>query len=149
MNHEPIKTITHSAYAMGLLQGIAYNRLHTSLTRALQPFDISIPEWKLLGQLYECGTINLSQLAIQLDYDPPMVTKLAKLLEKNELVIREQDKRDERVKMISITKKGRLLIAAIEPVVKQAMHDILNGVSDKELAVYIRVLSTIVKNTND
>src|SRR5581483_6647765 len=84
------------AYSSGLLQGKAYSRLHTNLTRALFPFNISIPEWKLLGQLYEHGKVKLNELAELLSYDPPMVTKLAKSLEKKALVKRMQDPRDER-----------------------------------------------------
>lgn len=135
------------AYSSGLLQGKAYSRLHTYLTRTLLPFNVSIPEWKLLGQLHAHGKVKLNELANLLSYDPPMVTKLAKMLEKKDLVKREQDPRDERAKIIWITSHGNKLIEQIEPEVKKNMAKILHGVSREELAVYIKVLITIVNNT--
>lgn len=137
-----------NAYSTGLLQGKAYSRLHTSLTRTLHPFRISIPEWKLLGQLYEHGEMKLSDLAVYLSYDPPMVTKLVKLLERKRLVKRTQNKNDERVKYITITQDGNKLINTLEPAVKKTMNEILNGVSREELLTYIKVLTIIVNNTD-
>lgn len=136
-----------NAYSTGLLQGKAYNRLHTQLTRTLSPYDLSIPEWKLLGQLYENDKINLSELADLLSYDPPMVTKLAKLLEKKGHITRTADNKDERVKTIAITASGKKLIVTIEPVAKKAIGLMLTGVTQKELLTYIKVLGMIVNNT--
>ncbi len=136
-----------NAYSTGLLQGKAYNRLHVNLTQMLAPFDISIPEWKLLGQLHEHGKIRLAELAEYLSYDPPMVTKLAKLLEKKKLLQRLQDPHDERAKIVSITKNGNDLVKQIEPVAKKVLALILKGVTHDELISYIKVLTVIVNNT--
>lgn len=138
-----------NAYSSGLLQGKAYSRLHTKLTKSLLPYNISIPEWKLLGQLFEHGKVKLNELAELLSYDPPMVTKLAKQLEKKGLVLRAMDPTDERAKIIAITKDGSTLIEQSEPVVKKTMAQILHGVSREELSIYIKVLITIVNNTQD
>lgn len=140
---------TMHAYSTGLLQGKANSRLHASLTKALQPFHVSIPEWKLLGQLHEHGNVKLSTLAELLSYDPPMVTKLVKQLKKKALVKREQDTIDERAKIITITIEGRRLIESAEPEVKKVMHVILQGISREELIVYLKVLTAIVNNTDE
>ena len=137
------------AYSTGLLQGIAYSRLHARLNVALLPFRISIPEWKLLGQVHENGSVKLSDLAELLSYDPPMVTKLVKQLEKKGLTKREPDKRDERAKIIKNTKRGTSLLLEAEPEVKKAMNEILKGISREELSIYLKVLTTIVTNTNN
>lgn len=141
---EPIQT-----YTTGLLQGIAYSRLHTRLTRALLPFGVSIPEWKLLGQVHENNEVKLSELAGMLSYDPPMVTKLVKQLEKKKMVKRRQDKRDERAKIISNTTLGNTVLLEAEPEVKKAMHLILQGITKDELLIYVKVLTAIVKNTEE
>lgn len=153
MNKKPIEKTLRinpqrlNAYSTGLLQGKAYSRLHTSLTQILTPFNISIPEWKLLGQLHEHGRIRLAELAELLSYDPPMVTKLAKMLEKKELLRRLQDPLDERAKIVSITKAGNDLVKKIEPLAKKVMGIALNGVTREELLTYIKVLTVIVNNT--
>ncbi len=155
MNAETIEKKLHidlaqlNAYSSGLLQGKAYSRLHTRLTRSLLPFNISIPEWKLLGQLYEHGNVKLNELAELLSYDPPMVTKLAKMLDKKALVKRQQDPKDERAKIITITKEGSSVIEQSELVVKKTMAQILQGISREELTTYMKVLITIVNNTQE
>lgn len=136
------------AYTTGLLQGTAYSKLQAKLNLALLPFSVSIPEWKLLGQVHEQGSVKLSELAGLLSYDPPMVTKLVKQLEKKGLVKREADIRDERAKIITNTSKGDALVVQAEPAVKQAMNSLLQGITKDELLVYLKVLSTIVKNSN-
>jgi DNA-binding MarR family transcriptional regulator len=143
-----IDLIRLTAYGTGLLQGKAYSRLNDKLTQSLLPFGISIPEWKLLGQLHEHGKMRLAELADKLSYDPPMVTKLAKKLEKKGLSKRVADAKDERAKVISITVKGDTLVKNIEPEVKKAMRSILKGITPDELRSYLKVLSTIVQNTN-
>ena len=151
---QPIENVLHidpanlRAYSSGLLQGTAYNRMHTQLTRTLIPFGISVPEWKLLGQVYEHDNLKLNTLAELLSYDPPMVTKQAKSLEKKSLIKRTQDPKDERSKIIAITNEGKQLIEQIEPEVKKTMHQLLNGVSREELLAYIKVLTTIVNNSH-
>lgn len=138
-----------NAYSSGLLQGKAYSRLHRYLTNTLLPYNVSVPEWKLLGQLFENHKIKLNELADLLSYDPPMVTKLVKRLEKKELVKREQDPSDERAKIITITQEGSKLIKELEPKVKITMAQILKGISKEELTTYIKVLITIVNNTQE
>ncbi len=138
-----------NAYSTGLLQGKAYSRMHTLLSHTLSRFGISVPEWKLLGQLHENDKIRLSEIASLLSYDPPMVTKLVKGLEKKGLLKRISDKNDERAKTVIVSVKGNQLILEIEPEVKKTMANILKGVNREDLITYIKVLGLIVDNTEE
>lgn len=141
------KIIQNPAYAVGLLQGKAYARLNNSLSTFLSQFSLSIPEWKLLGQAYEHQNIHLSTLANFLDYDPPMVTKLVKILEKKKLLERRPSEHDERAKVIVINKAGEKLIETVDPQIKLLMRGLLSGITTEQLNNYIFVLQTIVKNS--
>ena len=136
-----------TAHSTGLLQGTAYSRLHTNLSEVLIPFNLSIPEWKLLGQLYDHGNVRLNELSELLSYDPPMVTKLAKQLEKKQLLRREFDPTDERAKIIAITSQASKLLKQIDPIVKKRLGEILKGITQEDLKKYIKVLNAIVNNT--
>ncbi|HSW47495.1 MAG TPA: MarR family transcriptional regulator [Candidatus Saccharimonadales bacterium] len=136
-----------TAHSTGLLQGTAYSRLHANLTEILVPFNLSIPEWKLLGQLYDNGNIRLNVLSELLSYDPPMVTKLAKQLEKKQLLRREIDPTDERAKIIALTPSASKLLKQIDPIVKKRLGNMLKGITQEELKIYIKVLNVIVNNT--
>lgn len=141
------KTIQNPAYALGLLQGKAYARLNTSLSAFLSQFFLSIPEWKLLGQAYEHENVQLSTLADLLDYDPPMVTKLVKILEKKNLLERMPSEYDERAKVIVISTAGKKLIEKVDPQIKLLIRGLLSGITTEQLNNYIFVLQTIVKNS--
>jgi DNA-binding MarR family transcriptional regulator len=140
---DPVKL---NAYSTGLLQGKAYRILNSSLTKVLFHFDLSIPEWKLLGQLYDHGEMKLASLAERLDVEAPLVTALIDKLEKKELVLRTHHPKDKRAKIITVTGKGKKVIEQIEPRVKEAMAGLLKGVSREQLRMYMLILQTIVNN---
>jgi MarR family transcriptional regulator for hemolysin len=135
-----------NAYSAGLLQGKAYRALNAHLNKALYPYDLSIPEWKLIGQLFEHGSMKLAELAERLTVEPPLITNLIDQLEKKELVERIQDKKDRRAKIINPTKKAENVIPEIDIKIKQSMNELLAGVSREDLKSYIKVLQTIVNN---
>ncbi len=137
------------AYNTGLLQGKAYQKLYLQLTTTLAPYKLTVPEWKLLGQLHEHGSMRLAELAGLLSYDPPMVTKLAKSLEKNKYIKRTHDKKDERAKVIAITSMGSDCIMTCEGAVKKSMALLLQGISREELAIYIKVLIKIASYASE
>lgn len=137
------------AYNLGLTQGRAYRTLSSHLTKALYPFDISIPEWKLLGQLYDYGDMKLAKLAELLSVEAPLVTALVDKLEKKKLVARTNDTKDRRAKVITATKKGSTLIEEIEPGVRNAMRMLLKGITPEELKTYLKVLHAIDTNGNE
>ncbi len=136
-----------NAYNTGLLQGKAYAVLYEKLEVPLSKYNISIPEWKLLGQVFESERIKLSDLADILRYDPPMVTKLVKNLEKKGLLKRTPDPNDVRAKIVTPTANGKKLILKIEPFAKNAIANVLKGVTRTELETYLKVLNKMVQNS--
>ncbi len=143
-----LKPQNKKAYNAGLLQGKAYRILTIQLTSVLSPFSISVPEWKLLGQLHDHGSMKLAKLANLLNVEAPLVTSLVDSLEKKKLVKRTNDKEDKRAKVIEVTKKGTDLVEKLEPEVKAAMRHLLRGVERNDFEGYIRVLELIVKNSS-
>lgn len=138
---------SQKAYNAGLLQGKAYRILTAQLTSALLPYNLSIPEWKLLGQLADNGSMKLAKLADLLGVEAPLITSLVDSLEKKGLVRRTDDKVDKRAKIIQGTKKAMKLVGKIEPIVQTAISPLLRGVTDKEFRAYMHVLERIVINS--
>jgi DNA-binding MarR family transcriptional regulator len=134
------------AYNLGLMQGRAYRTLSSHLTKALFPYDLSIPEWKLLGQLFDHGNMKLAQLAALLSVEAPLVTALVDKLEKKQLVERTNDAKDRRAKVIVTTKKGSKLVEEIEPNVRATMRSLFKGITPEEIKTYLKVLNAIDTN---
>lgn len=135
-----------NAYSTGLLQGKAYRVLNTTLTKVLYRYDLSVPEWKILGSLYDHGAMKLADLAVHLDVEAPLVTALIDKLERKEFVQRTQSEKDKRSKIITITDKGKGTIISLEPQVKLSMAKLLKGINRKQLLTYITILETIINN---
>lgn len=135
-------------HQVGLLQGKAYRVLQQILTKTLFPYDLSIPEWKLLALTTEKAAQRLADLADDLAVEPPLVTALIDTLEKKKLVRRTRDSIDRRAKVIVATPQGAALIREIEPKIRITMRQLLHGVNSEELAIYIKVLQTIIRNGN-
>lgn len=146
LNIDPKKL---NAYSSGLLQGIAYRALNDELTRVLFQFNIAIPAWKLIGQLHDHGDMKLTEVANRLRIEAPSATELIDKLERRELVTRKNQETDKRVKIIGITEKGKNLLIDIDPLVKQTMGRLLKDVTREDLVSYIKVLESIVNNSDE
>lgn len=136
------------SYNVGILQGSAYRALNTRLDTVLAPFEISIPEWKLLGKLVDEDGSKPTELSHFLDVEPPHITKMIDKLAKKKLVQIVPDIEDARAKFIIPTKKGKKYIVDIEPRVRTSLRALFGDVSLPEMAVYIKVLQAIVRNSS-
>ena len=139
----PKKTFT--TFEAGLLQNQAYRALNTFLSLQLEKENLTVPEWKLLGQLTIKEGQRPSQLAAILDIEPPYATRLVVSLEKKGFVTRRSDPTDERVKQVYLTKKGRLRAAATEKSVRKAMREFMHDVTANELAAYLVVIGKLAR----
>lgn len=135
------------AYTVGLLQGKAYRALNNHLTVVLFPYNLSIPQWKILGLLSDNDNLKLIEIAKLLDVEAPQVTKLLDQLEIKKLVKKTDDPTDRRAKVVKSTAKGKELIVEIEPKVKGTLKTLTTGMNRLELLTYVRVLEAIVANS--
>lgn len=135
-----------SAYNAGLLQGKAHRVLNLHLSETLEPFELSVTEWKILGQLYEKKELQLSEIAVILDVEPPLITKLVDKMEDKDLVSKKTDKDDKRIKKAVISANGKKIIPMIEKKVQQRLKILLDGTTENDLRSYAKVLQVISSN---
>lgn len=133
-----------ASYISGILQGKAYRTMQNHLSDTLAAFELTIPEWKVLGLIYDNGPLRVSDLAEILDVDPPLITKLVNNLEEKKLVERVGDVNDKRSARIKVTMKGEHRISRIEPEVRAMLGQLLQGLTVKDMDIYKKVLATIV-----
>ena len=82
MTRHKSKSKAVPTYRAGLLQARAYRKLTVFLSAKLKEWDVSLPEWALLGLLYEANGMRLQEVADMLDVEPPFATRLASTLQK-------------------------------------------------------------------
>lgn len=132
-------------YEAGLIQSQAFRAMSNFMSSYLEKYDLSLPEWKLLGHLTEVGEMSPSQIARLLSVKAPIGSRLLKSLEAKSLLIRKSDRQDSRRVYVSPTLAGRRLVKRIEPDLRRELKLFLNDVRRQELAVYLMVLTKLAK----
>ncbi len=136
----------YTTYKSGLLQAKAYRIMRGHLAKILSIYDLSIPEWTILGQVFEQDGVRLAEISEILSVEAPLVTTLADQLEKKGLVTRTDDPQDRRAKLLTLTQKGKEIVPQIESEAAARLKQLLGGITDEDLFAYNRVLEFIVKN---
>lgn len=139
---------TLPTYTSGLLWAKAYRILRGKVTETLEKYHLTMTEWALLGKLYDAKDegVHLADVASALGVEPPLVTTMVSQLEKKGLVGRKEDVRDRRAKFISLTDESRSLVPKIEEAMQKTQTDLLKGLTTEDVATFMKVLESLVKN---
>ena len=135
--------ITAKTYQAGLLQAKAYRALTNFMSCELAAFDLSLPDWAMLGLMTENHHIRPSELAHELGVKPPVVTANLKRLESAGLVERRVHDSDSRVYEVSLTVAGRKRVDSVEASLRETMGGFLKGIKNSELINYLNVLNKL------
>lgn len=84
-------------------------KIVAAYTPYLKPLGLTYTQYVVFMVLWEKESVNVGQLGSILHLDAGTLTPLLKNLEKEGFVTRERSKEDERITLISITKKGNAL----------------------------------------
>ncbi len=129
-----------TAYGVGLLQGKAYRVLYRYLSDTLSWYDLTVNEWKLIGQLYDHGPMDQKELMKRLSIDLTIFKKSIERLKKKKYL--KSSVKD----TYEITTKAEEMIPLLETAVKEKMALLTEGISRIEMLIYIKVLQKIVDN---
>ena len=137
-NKIPVRT-----YKAGLIQAKAYRALTTFMTAGLTPYNISLPEWSLLGILVEQPNLRASELSEKMSVKPPVVTVNINRLVAAGLIMRTPHQHDSRVYTVALTNDGRQRVDFVERQLRNKMQDYLGDINLSELITYLKVLSKL------
>ncbi len=131
-------------YGFGLLQAKAYRTLKQLIADALSRYALTPFDWALLGVLYEHPKgIRQRHLAQALGVEPPLVTRQLEALTKKDMIVRVEDRRDQRVKWVTLSGKGKALVPKIEIRLQAVFQGIVGDLSPKDLRGYQNVLEAL------
>ncbi|NMM62461.1 MarR family transcriptional regulator [Clostridium sp. P21] len=116
------------------------------LNSQLIEFDITADQWQVLLKLSRQDKISQKILSKMVNKDQPTLTRMLDILERKALIERHTSKEDRRSFSIHITKKGLDLTQKLIPYIENIFKKILNGVSEKNLSIYLDVLVQIDEN---
>ena len=110
----------------------AANTLRMSAARQLEPTGLTLGQFAVLEALYHLGPMSLSEVAKKILTTGGNLTMVAGNLEKQGLVSRKCSTDDARVYILSLTPKGRKLIAEIFPQHAAAITGTLDALSPND-----------------
>lgn len=111
----------------------------------LDALDISYPQYLVLMVLWEEQQATVSTICDKLYLDTGTITPMLKRMEAKELLARTRQKEDERVVLITLTKKGRELKKKAADIPHKLLEDI--DLSREEL-IFLRSITTKILKKN-
>jgi DNA-binding MarR family transcriptional regulator len=108
-----------------------------------RPLGFSYAQYSLLFGLAEHAELPASKLASAADLTPGTATQMLDHLESGGLVHRVRSEDDKRVVLVSLTDRGRELVAARRAQVESRWQTALKGFSDEELDAAAAVLERL------
>lgn len=119
-----------------------------SVSATFRKYKLSFPQYNVLRVLdaTKNGQSRITNVSRIMLVPGANMTGIAKRLEKSGLLTRTSDPRDERVTLLTITPKGRTLLAKIEAERDQHMNTMLKGFSEDEKRELLNKVKRLIRN---
>lgn len=123
--------------------------MHLFVMRQLAPLDITPEQWAVLSAIKETENTSQKILAELTEKDRPTVNRIMDVLLRKELVEKCVDTKDRRKTIISLTESGTKKIEAISLIIKKALTEMFQGLTESEIEQFLRTLQLIEKNIGE
>ena len=124
---------------VGTLGGRALGRIYG------EHFGIGIPEWRVIAQLGEFGSLTSRAIGEMSQMHKTKVSRAVAELESRGLVSRTANRQDRRESFVALTPAGLRVYAQIVPLALAFEARWIEGIAPDELKVFERVLSTLTE----
>ena len=143
---EPQSLDTNLIYLAGRLT----KRVHEILTEDFRQagFGITVEQFGILSLLWYQDGINQQTIADRLERDKTTIVRIIENMVRKNLIVKITDKNDLRNKLIYLTHKGKELQAESIEVAGKTYLKALDGISDDEVDIEVRLLQRILRNLN-
>jgi DNA-binding MarR family transcriptional regulator len=134
-------------YISGTVQTQAYQILREHVYGILSEYDLTPSYWSMLGVIIQSRDgVRQAEIARTMRVKPPLITVMARQLQKQGLVQSVQNQFDARAKLLAITPEGKKFMKTVEQSVNKTLEKLLIGLTENELITYHKVLTTIIAN---
>ena len=132
--------------SLGFLLMDAARLLRKRFEQEARHLGMTSAQLQILGRIAINERINQSRLAALLDMEPITVCRHVDRMEAAGLVERRSDPGDRRVRLLSVTEKGRELIPQMREIAQRILAEAQHGLTDEHRALLLDALETFVGN---
>lgn len=119
-------------------------KLSRSLAEA--GYEMGVEQWRMLMILHHSELKNQQEIADNMGLDKTSLTRLLNAMEDKGFIVRVEDQRDKRNKLIYPTNKGRELREEVMPVISGVVGELEEQLNEQELNICKKVLTDIINN---
>jgi DNA-binding MarR family transcriptional regulator len=141
MSEDSLDRITASMQTLGRLEG---SRRFRQQLAAAAGVSISGQGLRLLERTLECGSTTPSQLAVMMDADSAVITRLLRQLEGAGLIGRARSPQDRRVSTVEATPQGREACSRIREVMSGQLRRSLEAWPESDVDELARLIARLV-----
>jgi DNA-binding MarR family transcriptional regulator len=121
-------------------------RIAASFARELEPYDLSLPMWRVLAVLAQAGEQRQIDLAELTSIDASTLSRLVKTVQRLGLVSRARSAESLREVRIALTPRGRAVVKALIPRALDYEAAAAQGLSPRELESLKTLLRRVYAN---
>jgi DNA-binding MarR family transcriptional regulator len=127
----------------------AARRVSQIYDRHLEPTGLTVTQYGVLAGLTAAGRVAIGALAEQLFTDPTTLTRNLQPLHRQGLVVIAPDRRDRRVRWVSLSKDGREAFERARPAWREAQSYVRKLIGDDETAALHDTLDHVLERFAD
>jgi DNA-binding MarR family transcriptional regulator len=122
------------------------SRRNRALNGELRAFDLDYPRWRVMAVLNQHPGCSMLELAEHTGVDRTTLAHTTALMEKQGLLTRRARTTDRRSIVLTLTPRGRRLLARILPTVLAHASQSLSGFSAAEMRLLFKLLQRMADN---
>jgi DNA-binding MarR family transcriptional regulator len=124
-------------------------RVGLMFSRDIEPFDVSLPMWRVLVELWRNGEHRLGELSERTSIDMSTLSRLVVAMQRKELIVRRRSGLDGRALSLTLTPRGLTLAEKIAPYAMRYETVAMKGMSTREVATLKDLLKRAYTNLEE
>lgn len=131
-------------YTISIIANLLKRELNDEFKR--EGVEVMAEQWALLLRLQERAGINQLELARATSRDNASVTRSLVVLEKKQLVERQQVDQDRRDKYLALTPAGQELVPRMVACAQQVLERATQGMTTEEVTLFNQIVRKMIGN---
>ena len=142
----------NNQFKKGELYSFITGKASTAIARRLQKkfntagLSITIEQWSVLYQLWKQDGISQQEISDVLGRDKTTIARVISIMERDKMITRSTNKKDNRGKLIYLTTKGRSIQQKAVAVSGQLYMKAIEGLKEPQMKLAMRIMTAMTSN---
>jgi DNA-binding MarR family transcriptional regulator len=124
-------------------------RIGVMFSRDIEQFDVTLPMWRVLVELWHNGDHRLGELAERTSIDLSTLSRLLVTMQRKGLIVRRRSGLDGRALSLTLTQRGMELTERIVPCALHYQEVAKRRLSERDFAKLKELLNIVYDNLHD